>query len=166
VPKPVVVIGNGPSRRLLDPLDQIPYDTIGCNSIIEEFVPTYLMFNDAWSHKEMRTCKKKYQKPPPEHDRYEFGSCGGAAFYAACSMGYDPVYLIGFDGNEQGHASPDWGMRRIKAWKAPPTLSDRWVAGFEKVRKMFPDTEVSILGERYSMLDSLFPRVGLKPWEK
>jgi len=165
--EPVVVLGNGPSRRQLDPLEQIPYDTIGCNGLILEFQPTFLMYGDKKAAAEIEALGLPHAKPPEEHDVYDFESCGGAAFHTACSMGYNPVYLIGFDGDGPAHACPEFGLRRDGRWSRmfKPGLWDRkWVDGFRRVRLMYPDVLVYLLGNTPSYLSGMFPRCSLKPW--
>ena len=162
--RPAVVLGNGISRRQLD-LEEIPWDTFGCNGIILEFRPTYLLYGDKKGTADVKRSGILHQKPPEYADVYKFKSCGGAAFHAACAMGYSPVYLIGFDGDDTGHACPNFGLRGKWGWPYPPGAWDAiWRKGFEKVMGLYPDVEVFIMGGGPTYLEGLFERAPLKPW--
>ena len=163
--RPAVVLGNGPSRLLLDPLKEIPWPTFGCNGIINSFVPTYYLCADRWGLAEFGGGPIPHRQPPADHLCYNFNSCGGAALYSALSMGFAPVYLIGFDGNAAGHACPDFGQRRNPKFAPPKKLDRLWRAGFQMARESFPGREVLLMGYQPSLLNGMFPRAPLRPWE-
>lgn len=112
---PALVIGNGTSRRDVD-LSAWPGITIGCNALIRDFVPDYLVAMDEAMleevvkldrHRVLLARRSSWGTRPMndrtflfDHDHFppQTLCAGAAAYWAACLMGCQPIVLVGFDG--------------------------------------------------------------------
>lgn len=105
----VLVIGNGPSRKLINiPAlkDELSiYNTIGCNTIYKDFVPDHLVVWDLDTFKqvvnEFCTDYDYFEKlvcPYPNTKAYSEPNSGHFAVrYAVKELKAKEVYLLGFD---------------------------------------------------------------------
>lgn len=168
--EPAVVIGNGQSRKRID-LAAIPWTTFGCNGIVTEFVPTYLLCNDGPALEDLHNGGYEFTPPPKRAVDYGFGSCGGAALHSACFMGFDPVYLLGFDGGH-GNLYPGFGTRktrRVGSRHHPSrhgpfhAREELWRIGFQRSKTEYPGTDIIVVGRKESFLH-IFPHQEELPW--
>lgn len=106
--KHAVVIGNGVSRKGIK-LDRITAPTFGCNRIVDEFFPTYVVAIDPPMIDFLRSSAYPQHRilTPPESLRYEpsqlhngatvRSNAGCNAILEALFRGFNHISVIGFD---------------------------------------------------------------------
>ena len=118
-PKTAFVLGNGTSRKSINPLDlRLHGKLYGCNALYRELAPDYLVAVDVkmiveinqsgYQHKApVWTNKNKAYKDFEGFNYFETSkgwSSGPTALWLASQHGYEKIYILGFDyqGLEEG----------------------------------------------------------------
>jgi len=111
-PTTAFVLGNGTSRKTIDPTSLRPHGKIyGCNALYREFVPDYLIAVDPKMIVEINQAgyQKEHQVWTNPNKRYEgfekfnyFNpskgwSSGPTALWLASQHNYETIYIMGFD---------------------------------------------------------------------
>lgn len=131
------IIGNGKSRQALDlePLKRYGY-TIGCNALVRDFTPDYIVALDRKMETEIRASgysgrclfrQDTGSKKPREPNRIKIASkqtvnSGLAAIYSALKLNCRDLWLIGFDLTQQNvyAGTANYSRFSAKAEGAPP----------------------------------------------
>lgn len=107
--RPAAIVGNGLSRKSID-LKEIKIPTFGCNRIVDEFHPTYVVAIDDPMIQYLRTTSYPQHRilTPPHAERWEpsalhppgakiRSNAGMNACMEAMKRGYYKLYCLGFD---------------------------------------------------------------------
>lgn len=136
------VLGNGESRRNIDPAALTQYGSVyGCNALYRTFSPDVLVATDHGISREIQESgysrqHRFYTRRPLKDSnanvipRSYFGySSGPAAAGIACDDGYSCIYLLGFDlgPSAAGRFNNVYaGTPHYKPMGADPTFTGNW----------------------------------------
>jgi hypothetical protein len=111
-PRAAFVLGNGTSRKDIDPTKLHPYGKLyGCNALYRTFAPDYLVAVDVKMILEINKAgyqhhNKVWTNPNKSYSRIQNlnyfqpskgWSSGPTALWLASQHGYDKIYILGFD---------------------------------------------------------------------
>lgn len=136
------VLGNGESRKNIDPVDLTPHGAVyGCNALYRTFAPKVLVAADVAISREIQESgysqqHEFYTRRPLKDSAARvipkpyFGySSGPAAAGIACDDGHNCIYLLGFDlgPNTAGRFNNVYaGTAHYKPQGADPTFTGNW----------------------------------------
>jgi hypothetical protein len=136
------VLGNGESRRAIDPAQLRLHGPIyACNAIYREFVPDVLIATDRPIAMIIQQSgyaqKNRFHTRRPEpgtgalhlHKSYMGFSSGPNAVGLACRDGYETIYMLGFDlGTTTGEFNNVYADTEFYKKKTdPPTFAGNWM---------------------------------------
>lgn len=158
------VLGNGISRRAIDPRDLERWGPVyGCNALYRTYSPLVLVATDAPISREIQAsgwCRGRrfYTRRPlvdsgalPVPQAYYGFSSGPIAVAIAAGDRRDPIYLLGFDlgGDDWGRFNNVYaGTEFYKPQGSPPTFAGNWIRQIARVAQDFPDQRfIRVMGE-------------------
>lgn len=158
--KTAFVLGNGTSRKGIDPRFLKKYGTIyGCNALYREFPPDYLVAVDVKMILEITKAGYQNNNSVWTNPNKSFSkisnlnyfnpskgwSSGPTALYLACQHGYEKIYILGFDykGLENGKKVNNLyaGTWNYKKENDTATYYGNWLRQTTKVIKDNPQID-------------------------
>jgi hypothetical protein len=158
--KTAFVLGNGTSRRGIDPSLLQKHGTIyGCNALYREFSPDYLVAVDVKMILEISKTGYQNDNSVWTNPNKSFSkisnlnyfnpskgwSSGPTALYLACQHGYEKIYILGFDykGLDNGKKVNNIyaGTRNYKKPNDGATYYGNWLKQTRKVIQEYSDIQ-------------------------
>lgn len=169
------VLGNGLSRRFVDPNDLIKIAPVyACNAIYKEFTPTVLVSTDTPISREIQESgysleHRMYTRRPIDRlgahrvPQQYFGFSSGPIAVALAALDYcDPIVMIGFDmgPDPMGRFNNVYaGTTHYKKTGSAPTYTGNWVKQLDRIMRDFDKrTFIRVIGDTTAPVPELANR--------